>query len=61
MGEPFPFPSKLLVRLQTTNNTYFLKLFLALNSSYPMYHFWHLGDTKYSLGFSFMALDTGEM
>jgi len=34
----------------------FLKLFLASNSSYLMYLLWHVGDTKYSLGLSFMAI-----
>jgi len=38
-----------------------LKLFLASNSSYLMYLFWHLGETTYSLVLSFSAPDTVEM
>ena len=39
----------------------FPKLFLASNSNYLTYTFSGLGDTKYSFGLSFMAVDTGEM
>jgi hypothetical protein len=39
----------------------FLKLFLASNSSYLTYFFWHLGDIGYSICHSFMAVDTGEI
>ena len=34
----------------------YLKLFLASNSSNLTYLFWHVGDTEYSLGLSFMAI-----
>jgi len=61
-GCSFWFPSKFAVALQSINNTNIniLYLFLAPNSRYLTYLFWHLEDIKYSSGLSFASVDTGE-
>jgi hypothetical protein len=62
-GGPFPVVIKIVglgFKIQALQIK-FPKLFLASNSSYLTYLFWHLGDAEYSIGLSFMAEDTGEM